>query len=286
MKIIQSFAMFENGSPYLNNDNTDKNKIYLNFYSFLLSFLTLKKYYNNVTMFCNNSAYNAFIRYIPYSDIKIVENSNSFELWNMYKIDSIKSLNEDFIHVDSDVFLFKDVYGEYISSNKYDVIVQDTIPPNINFIRNFVDTNKKILSEFDIFDSKLYDYKCVSCGTIGMNLKTKLEYTSLVDRLLELFNKNLLIDADPMSMIIEELVLHILITKNKLKKYEVLPYNQVLIHGVREVGNIQKYTHLWFNTKFDLKHIELIKNKIKKDFSQYYNYVEKYESDVLSNIKF
>lgn len=51
MKIIQSFAEFEEGTPHLDDENVDKKS--LNFYSFLLSYLTINKYHGSVTMYCN-----------------------------------------------------------------------------------------------------------------------------------------------------------------------------------------------------------------------------------------
>ena len=45
MKIIQSYAQFEEGSPRAYGD---KEKNLLGFYSFLLSYLTLNKYYGKI----------------------------------------------------------------------------------------------------------------------------------------------------------------------------------------------------------------------------------------------
>ena len=67
MRIIQSHAEFEEGSPHYGAEK----KASLNFYSFILSYLTLKKYYGHVTMYCNERAEKLLIKYIPYDSVEI-----------------------------------------------------------------------------------------------------------------------------------------------------------------------------------------------------------------------
>jgi len=284
MKIIQSYARFDEGSPYLIFEE-DKKKLNLNFYSFFLSFLTLQKYYHSVTMYCNQKAYDSLIKYIPYNEINVVENKNSFVFWNMYKIDAMKAMTEKFVHIDSDVFIFDNLFDEFIYSDKYDVIVQDILPPEKNFIRDFVKKNKSFLLESKIINPDVYDDRCVSCGTIGMTIEIRNEYIKVVEVIQKAYEMGLLIDANPMAMVGEELGMYLFILKNKLSVFDVLPYDQIKIHGVKEIGNRKKYTHLWLNTKFNLEYIELIKNKIKKEFPEYYDLIRVYELNVIEKNK-
>ena len=113
MKIIQTFSLYDEGSPYLDALDINKYKVYLNFYSFLLSCISIQKYYGTVIMFCNQKAYDGFIKYIPYGEIKIIENKNSFKFWNMNKFDAMATMDEKFIHTDSDVFIFKDCFSGF-----------------------------------------------------------------------------------------------------------------------------------------------------------------------------
>jgi len=291
MKIIQTFIQFEEGSPYeqFNNMsalNVGDNKIYLNFYSFLLSCITLQKYYSDVTMFCNQKAYDSFIRYIPYTEIKIVESKNSFRFWNMSKIDAMETMAEKFIHVDSDVFIFRDCFSDFTLGNNYDVIVQDTIPPKNNFVKTFVHDNKNMLKQHNIIDSEIYDDRCVSCGTVGMTLEVRDKYVKLVRDLKYLFENNLVTSRNGAEiMIIEELGMHLLILRERLKVFEVLPYHDVIEHGVVAAGDMHKYTHMWINTKFERKYIGLIADKIRNEFPQYRELVERYESEIIRPLK-
>src|SRR5579859_4047302 len=114
MNIVQSFSLFESGNPY--TKESDPKKKCLNFYTFLLSYLTLKKYYGQVTMYTNQAAYDLFMKYIPYDNVVMKENERSFSEWNYYKVDVIREQTNDFIHVDSDVFIFSNLLDPFIKN--------------------------------------------------------------------------------------------------------------------------------------------------------------------------
>jgi len=281
MKIIQSFAQFDEGSFYLEGKQ-DINKKYLNFYSFLMSYLTLQKYYGSVTMFCNQKAYDSFIKHIPYDKVKILENQNDFKFWSYYKVDAMRTMKEKFIHVDSDVFIFDDLYAPFIKTRKYDVMVQDIIPERTNACGWFVKYNKEFLEENNIIDYDIYDNRCFSCGTLGITPKLIPEYIALCDTLMKAYLENKLINANPVGMILEELSLYIFTLNKKLRVHEILPHADILEHGIEKAGDLRKYTHMWFGNKFKPQIIKAIKLKIEKDFPDSYHLIEKYEGDVLN----
>ena len=281
MKIIQSFAQFDEGSFYLKHD---KNKVYLNFYSFLLSLLTLQKYYGKVMMYCNQKAHDSFIKYLPYDEIKIAENKNSFIFWNYYKVDAIRKQTGKFIHVDSDVFIFDDLFSEFIKGRKYDIIIQDTTKHEWNPFRTAIPTIKDFLKRNNVMNPESFDGKCFSCGTIGMTIKVKNEYVKLCDLFKNEYEcGNLKVHPDIISMISEELSLYLIAQKNSLRIHEILPFDEVSVHGAAKVGNMRKYTHMWFGSKFNPQYIELMKKKINKEFPKYNDLIRDYETNVLDN---
>jgi hypothetical protein len=278
MKIIQSFAKFEEGNPYMFGKEHNPR---LNFYSFLLSYLTLKKYNGSVTMYCNSEAYSLFIKYIPYDDVVIMENSNKFDFWNKYKIDVMRQVDEDFIHVDSDVFIFDDKFREYINDDYYGLIVQDIIPEKKNFIRDFYYDNIEVYSNCLSLEKTIYDNKCASCGVIGMKLEMRNKYFDAVDRVHSAMTNNKLRNVNSQTMILEELTAYILALNLNIKIYDILPHDQILKYGLHKTADKAKYTHMWFDSKFDNNNIGLIKNKIRKDFPESYHIVEKYTKDII-----
>lgn len=284
MKIIQSYAHFDEGSPYLSR--TDNNKKLLNFYSFLLSYLTLKKYYGYVTMYCDKKGFNTLVKYIPYDNVIIKENNNSFKFWSYYKVDVIKEMKEDFIHVDSDVFIFDDLFAPFIFSNEYDVIVQDKIPKELNISNTYVTSYRKYLINNNIFNPNLYDGKCFSCGTLGVKMGSKNKYVLIADEIKNGFVENKTNIVEYVGMICEELALYLTALKHNLRVYEILDHDDIINLGHAKAGNLKKYTHMYLSTKYNVEYVKLIKNKIYKEFPEHIKTVERYELDVIKKYKF
>jgi hypothetical protein len=282
MRIIQSFAKFEEGNPYDKNKNT-----YLNFYSFLLSYLTLNRYYGHVTMFCNQTAYDSFIKYIPYDEIIILENNNSFVFWSYYKIDAMKTMTEKFIHVDSDVFIFDDIFRVFITGD-YDIIVQNRwVREQNDYIRDFVDKNLEFVIDNNIIDPNVYDGGSLCSGVVGMKLEIRDQYVDYTTKIKKAYGDDKLthVEGNAISLISEELPLHLLALKKNYSVYEVLPKDLVMRYGALKAGMISKYTHMWFASKFDAENIKLMRNKIIKDFPKYKSLIEDYESRIFQKIR-
>ena len=286
MKIIQSFAQFDEGSYYLRHDKKNSDKIYLNFYSMLLSVLTLQKYYGEVTMYCNQKAHDNFINYLPYDEIKIVENDNSFTFWNFYKVDVIRKQTAKFIHVDPDVFIFDDLFSEFINGRKYDIIIQDVIPDYMNPVNGEMLVVKEYLKKHNVMDASICDGKAFSNGVIGMNIKTKKEFVKVANNLKAAYEDGKLkVKKDLISMISEEVAIYLIAMRDNLKYLEILPYNDVLKNGSRQTANEKKYTHMWGDSKFNPQYIEAMKLKTKKEFPLYAELIDQYELEVLSKVE-
>jgi len=285
MKIIQSFAQFEEGSPYFQHTEHE-NYEYLLFYSFLLSYITLKKYYGHVTMFCNQFAYDTFIKYIPYDEVILKENKYDMKLWSVYKLDCIRAVGDDFIHVDPDVFIFDDLFRPFIDGD-FDVIIQDILTADDNFkiVKRFANENLEFLADSKIF-TKQYDGRCMSGGVLGLKKGIPQDYyfagiDILYKGMLDVGIKHI----DGAAMVIEELLLYLIATENDFKVYDVLPHDLILKHGVEEVGNMMNYVHAWKGSKYQKKTIDHIKRKILYEFPEYQDLVLKYESDKYCELK-
>jgi len=282
MKIIQSFAEFENGNFYLDIQGSEWNNKYLNFYSFLLSYLTLKKYYGGVTMYCNQKAYDSFIKYIPYDDVKIVENTNDFTFWSYYKVDIMKKMKSNFIHVDSDVFIFGDLFAPF---NNFDIIVQDKISLDGSPLKEGVPTILNYLKSKKILDVSKYDGNFLSCGVVGMSNVIKKEYVAVCDALKKGYvEKKFDINKQYASILIEELPMYLIALNGGYKVHEILPHDEILKHGAIKVGNDHKYTHMWFGSKFNPHYIEVMKLKIRKEFPLFGDLIDQYEHEVMNNV--
>jgi hypothetical protein len=283
MKIIQSFAQFNEGNPRLGYVDSDKNL--LNFYSFLLSYLTINKYHGKVTMYCNQKARNNLVKYVPYDEVKIVENKNTTLFWSYYKIDIIKLMRTDFIHVDPDVFIFDKLFSPFIEDNSYDMIIQNQIPKDANYVHNYVDKFRNFIITNNIINPDDYDGRCLSCGVIGMRHKHKKEYVEICEKMKKGFIDAGTTDVWFIGMASEELALYLYSLKNNFKIHDILPYEDVLKYGDKDAGNYHNYTHMYMNSKFEPKYVRLVRHKILREFPDALKYVEKYENEVMENSK-
>jgi hypothetical protein len=278
MKIIQSFAAFEKGAPRAYG-SAERDS--LSFYSFLLSYLTLKKYYGSVRMYCNQRAKDKLIKYIPYDEVKIVENKNDEMFWSYYKVDVIKSMRTDFIHVDSDVFIFADLFSEFMKNKKYDIIVQNHIPENINYVGGYVNNFRDFVVENNIIDTNIYDGRCCSCGVLGMRHEHKKSFIEMCESIKKGFMSGKTDDKWFIGMASEELALYFAELKYGWKSYEILPYKDLLKYGEQKAGDYHHYTHMYLDSKFQPKYVKLIRNKILKAFPDAKKYVDEYEKTVM-----
>lgn len=283
MKIIQSFAQFEEGSPYLQHHNKP-DYIYLSFYCFLLSHITIKKLYGNFTMFCNLKAHDSMLKYIPYDGVQIMENQNKFKMWSMYKVDVMKSINDDFIHLDPDVSLFAPVLDPFING-ECDVIVQDIVPFKNNRLKKFVYENIDFFSETLIL-TKPFDGCAFSCGTVGIKKFAQEYYFKGIEVLQEAMLKRGVENIEYPTLILEEQLLYLIACENLFNIHEIIPPELVREHGIMGGGNEIGYLHLWRAVKYKRDIIDMIRKKIYFDYFDYYDVILKYEYEVLSQFEF
>ena len=80
MKIIQTYYQIDKKTDTKNFN--DSNIYLLNFYSLLLSYLTIKKLYGNVEIYSNKLAYDKILKYIPYDNNIIIDENNNINSYN------------------------------------------------------------------------------------------------------------------------------------------------------------------------------------------------------------
>jgi len=285
MKIIQSFAKFKEGSPYLQHKRGKENYVYLNFYCALLSYLTISEKYGPITMFCNQDAYDSFIKYIPYDYIIIKENTNPFEVWNKYKIDVMRTIDDDIIHIDSDVFLLGRFYDEFINGD-YDIMVQDILPKKENQTAYFGYENKEFLAETKIL-TKQYDGRCMSCGSFGLRKKVQPYFYAGVDVLYKAMLDIGVNNIPYATMIIEELLLYMIAYENDFTVYEILPEDLMKnFENALYAGDSIGYLHMWMQLKYRRHILDFMRKKIFYEYPTHYHTILKYENDVMSKFKY
>ena len=298
MKIIQSFYQIDNKTCYNIGGNNDN--YLLNYYSMLLSYITIKEKYGEVAMYCNKLAYDKMLKYIPYDKIvldetSIVDASNYRQEWGMLKFNVFSQQNEPFIHIDTDVFLFNDVLSGYINKGKYDGIVQSIeLDKRYGVYDSFYHANQENLIKYDFINDNLMKrsidkYLTVigyNNGVVGFNnLKFLEEYIESAKKLNDLIIAGVFVNVKNQTMIFEQFLLYILSQKNGYKIFEVLPEDDIINIGFNETGNKHGYTHLLSGNKYVKNFILLIRNKIIQNYPNYIKHIDEFEKTI-NNVNF
>lgn len=293
MKIIQSFYQIDDKTCYNAGNNSDNYLI--NFYSLLLSYATLKKLYGHVTMYCNEDACDKMLKYIPYDDIVKtnplnVHSGNYRNEWGLLKFHVFGLQKEPFIHVDGDVFIFKDLFSHFINDKSYKCIVQSIeIDKKYAIYDTFYFANKDKLINIELVDESIINesyqqYGSIigyNNGVIGFNdMKFMRKYIKSAMNMNELINSGELIAAKHQTMIFEQFLLYLLAQKNKINVFKVLPSDDIKDIGYNETGKKHGYTHLLSGNKYVGNFVMLVRNKILKDFPEYASCIERFEESI------
>ena len=224
------------------------------------------------------------LQYIPYDIFQFIENDNAFKMWSKYKIDVMRSIGEDFIHIDPDVSLFEPLIDPFVKG-ECDIIVQDVVSRTDNSIKKFVFDNLAFFADTKIL-TKPFDGRAISCGTVGINKYAQEYYFAGIDVLYEAMLKCGLENIDYPTLILEEQLLYLLAVENDFKIHEILPYSLISNEGFLNTGDKFGYLHLWRDLKYKRDIINMIRKKIFFDYPEYFDHILKYERDVLSGFEF
>lgn len=285
MEIAQSFILVEGETPYSKKRRKKfKYDPKLNFYSYLLSYLTIRERYGPIKMYCNQYAYDEFMKYIPYDEFHIIESinkSNFDKFWSIDKVNVLSKLNPPYIHIDGDVIIMNDELLKPFINGEHDIICQNFEDTKVTIHYN-VYTKKfnSLLESTQILGEDFENSTPVNCGVIGVSTKEiNDEIVKRSKNLYEIIKKNHTKDVDgSFPIYLEQYVIGTVINDNKLDVYEVLDSDLINKIGIFELGNKVKYTHLWGNSKF--KYISYLKNSVKVRYPEYYNYIEKFEKNI------
>lgn len=170
MKIVQSF--WSGNKDYLRDGYGWVSPIY-HYASWILSCNQLRKYYDDVILVTDKAGYDVLVNelHLPYSDVIVsLDDLSKYnpDLWALAKIKAYSTLDEPFIHVDGDVFVW-DKFDSCLGN--HDLIVQNTETTTDyyrtmwNEIRPSIDILPKVMEEYD----QNINHKAYNMGIFGGN---------------------------------------------------------------------------------------------------------------------
>ncbi len=281
MKIIQSFWTGKHSVEYSFGWLSNK----YHYLSWILSCNQLRKYYDEVELFTDSLGYSILIEKLksPYTKVHIVlDELNIYDdnLWALAKIKSYNLMNEPFLHVDGDVFIFEPFDKKLMGSNIITQNIETTsdyywdmwskIKPQLNFI-------PEIMNNYN----NQFHNKAYNMGIFGGNDISFIK--SYTDASFNFVNKNKdslsKINAYNFNIFFEQVLLYELskehqINVNCLINEDIGDNEYKGFGNFEEVPKERKYLHLLGFYKKQ----ELVCNKmsiyVQKYYPEYYAYLE------------
>lgn len=280
-----------------NNFDNEYDVKYLtkNFYSYLLSALLIQKLGYRIELFCDKYSYEMYAK-IPYNDIHIIDfdaDGISSKFWIYGKIKAHTLMNEPYVHIDGDVFLFRDIINKNLINGRYSVAVQsleNEITIGDSFKKLYLDSITPLLN-FENIKWDKYGYQAYNCGVIGFSdMVLKNEYANTVKSMLfELSNSSNFDDYrkkyDGMFLLAEQTFLHYLLNEMNIKPFEIIPYETITkyyLSGMNWYETIPSqigYCHLLGYSKYKDNVLKKIRFKIIKYFPEYQSIIDEFENN-------
>jgi len=275
-----------------NFDNKyDEKYLSKNFYTYLLSALSIKKLGYQIDLYCDEYAYDMY-SLIPYDNIHIVNYDrdgidSKFWVWGKIKTYSLQE--EPFIHIDGDVFFFKDIIGDKMSSGKYPLVVQNVENEKIMgecFVRDYLGSKHPFVNNnLCGIEWEKYGFTAYNCGVVGFNdLVFRNDYVNKVHEILTTLSKSGDFEEnrrkyDSMFLLSEQSLLYYMTQERNIMPLEIIPEAEIIKRNYNwypiasEIG----YVHMWSYSKYKPEVIEKIKYRIERDFPEHAHLLNEFE---------
>jgi hypothetical protein len=268
MKLISSYDSY----PIENNRWGLGNKFEDTLIMTSLSLLYASQHYD--VTFYTTAKMKKILNFLPVNIEVFNKKFNYLEdTWVESKFYAMSKQTKPFIHIDTDVFLYKEIFNKYKNSP---VIIERPemgedfhphYPPQLSFWNDYV------VKDHQKWDKNLnYSFNCGTLGFNDMNLKD--DFLKSYYNLKEGFFKNKKIyrtykkkGSEPCIML-EQYNLASLCKKSNIKVDFILPYSnrKSQSEAAKQIG----YTHLSGNVKYDEDIIKRIHQRFKTTFPSQY----------------
>lgn len=280
LSFIQTLYISKSGNPYKECFGWAAPEYHL--MSWALSCLQLQSIYGEVHLYCNSPAAYLLCEKLglPYSQVKITHDTLQLpddRLWALPKIFTYSLQDKPFLHLDGDVFLFKELPSNLLS--------KELIAQNIESATDYyLQTQKELETSFTYFpDCVITDFKsntpirAVNAGILGgSNICFIKEYATLAFKYV---NRNInhldSINVDRFNVFFEQHLFYSLAQKGKLDIGVLITGtindNQYLYLGnFHETPCNRSYLHLLGHYKKDELTCRMMASKLRELHPEYY----------------
>lgn len=278
LNIVQSFYLFPSESEPIRQSLGFLSPEF-HWMSWCLSCLQIVKLYHSVTLYTNELGKEVLIDQLklPYSNVVITENTYPAKLWAMNKIHTYSLQQEPFLHVDGDVFLWKEL-GEEIQTAE---LIAQNVEVNDGFYRSILKEfqNHEIVLPGPIAEISNTNKVIRSCNAGffgGSDLAFFKDYTKLAMSFVELYQEKLnnVIHKD-VNMVFEQLFFYYMAEeRNKHIEYvledEISDMTYPGIVNFLDVPHKTKFIHMLGSYKKSEEACKMLAKRLRTDYPDYY----------------
>ncbi len=278
MKFIHSFW----SKAYFRGRWNQSPRVIDDLYCFALSSSLISKYRSIELVTDDFGA--SLLSGLPYSEIHTTLNDIDHwdsQFWTGGKIYAISSLNKPCIHVDGDVFFTNKDVLRSIAKSDWDVLVQS------KEIGNHYDTTyPPLFAEMDRLNiysvpHRKYNF-AYNTGVFGIrDLQLIKEYAfTYFSGIYNMEIRNVQLNPDlDINVSMEQSFLTYMAQERNSHVKEILTGKRIEEVGLEEAADELGYIHLWGKTKYSPSWQKKVRNRLKRDFPDVYERVEKKSKD-------
>ena len=244
-------------------------------YSWILSVNLAKQHFDEVNLYTDSFGANVLCDEIglPFTDVCVcfdnLEKRISKEFWAIGKLVSISKQDKPFMHIDSDVYLWKPLNNIFLNSKILTQAEEDLSEHNYyRRYRELIDNSIYIPQLLKKFRNNLRAYNCGILGGIDVDF-----FNLYSERVLDfLFNKQNQTNfktkkfTEEVNAVYEQYYLAILAKEYNINVKTLFQEFWPKPSQARRVG----YTHLLGNAKCRIDVLEALEIRIQKEFETYH----------------
>lgn len=264
----------------------------VNYYSWALSCLQLRKYYPAVELYTDNIGKEILVDKLklPYTNVvEVLDDLNSYDsvFWALGKLYTYGLQNTAFLHVDGDVFIF-DEFSSALASSQ---LIAQNIETNTPACQSEFSSNWDLLKfRPDYFkDLQLQSFtNCCNAGIFGgRNIPFIKNYVKEFFSVLEqnkhfIVNTSVQVDAGHINVVLEQVLLYLYAQHCGEKVTYLFGDMEGMPDGIGFIDaakNNQNYVHCFGHYKTTWTSYAQVEDTLRKMYPMYYELVNKLIAD-------
>jgi hypothetical protein len=254
-----------------------------NYFSWTLSLLQFKKYYDQIELVTDKKGYDLLINKLelPYTNVKILlDDLNHYhpDIWAIGKLYTYSIQEEPFIHVDGDVFIWEKFDEKLESSSLLCQKKEEGNHYSDTYLKSFWSIVENFKFYPDVLHKSLAKNNCIKACNAGVIGGYNLEFFKVfckmafefIDRNIDEMNK---INIKKANIIFEQFLFSALVEERGEEITYFNPNAHDLINDYADYTGIPdktKFIHTPGSFKEDLFIVDALEHRLLKDYPDYY----------------